>query len=145
VGASAACWAIFAAWSGGAGQAPAVGGARQLVLDAYMVQHPGIPEPRAIRSVGIHLMSMCLRLERGARAADAPRMIQRILARPPAFRWLEPPVPNGTVTIADVADAASGVRAAIVAVDFGRGVWEAWSPYHATVRGWLDASLGHLG
>ena len=142
VGASAACWAIFATWSGGSGQAPAVPGVRQLVLDAYMVQHPGVPEPRAIRSVAIHLMSLCLRLERGVRPEDAPRMIQRFLARPPAFRWLEPPVPNGALTIADVADTAGGTLAPTVANAYGLGVWEAWSPHHATVRGWLDASLG---
>lgn len=142
VGASAACWAIFATWSGGAGQAPAVVGLRQLVLDAYMVQHPGVPDPRAIRSVGTHLMSLCLRLERGVRPEDAPRMIQRFLARPPAFRWLDPPVPNGDRTIGDVEEAAAGPDGAHVAEAFGRSVWDAWAPHHPTVRGWLDASLG---
>jgi hypothetical protein len=37
----------------------------QLVVDTYAVQHPGGDDPRAVRSVGIHLMRLCLFLERG--------------------------------------------------------------------------------
>jgi hypothetical protein len=140
VGASTACWGIFGGWSGGPGLHPVVGGFRQLVVDGYMVQHPDIPERRAIRSVGIHLMSLCFRLEGGVAAEHAAAMIGRLLARRPAFRWLEPPIPNGTLTIADVVAAgrvgvdaahdtsmapeAAGPDAADVAERYGRGVWE---------------------
>jgi hypothetical protein len=141
VGASAACWGLFAVWSGGVAISLPVAPVRQLALDGYMVQHPGVPERRSTRSVGIHLMSLCLQLERGLPSPEAPALIQRLLRRPPAFRWLDPPDPNGRLTIADIVAAADGAAAGAVAT-YASDIWAAWAPHHATVRSWVDASLG---
>lgn len=138
VGASSACWTRFAELSATLPQ----GGTplRRLVTDAYMVQHPGVPERRAIQSVGLHLVGLCLVLERGLPASELSSALQRILARPPGWRWLEPPEPNGPLTIASLEAAAneSGrpLDAAIEA--YVRGVWGAWSPHHAQVAAWAD-------
>jgi hypothetical protein len=140
VGASPGCWGIFSTWSGSSLADPATGSVRQLVVDGYMVQHPGVPERRAIQSVGIHLMSLCLQLERGTPPGRAPQMIQRILQRPPDFRWLDPPRPNGALTIRDVA-AAPAPAASDIIRGYAASIWAAWTPHHATVRAWLDRSL----
>jgi hypothetical protein len=110
-----------------------------LSVDAYAVQHPGVPEPRAIRSVAVHLMSLCLVLERGWRPADATRRLGGLVerARP---HWLDPPVPNGRLTVehplaAPPAEHTARVRA------WAEDVWRAWSLHHAQVNAWLDGYL----
>jgi len=63
IGASAACWALYGqvlAIEAGTYRQPAW---HRLTVDAYAVQHPGIPERRSIQSVCVHLISLCLMLE----------------------------------------------------------------------------------
>lgn len=65
VGASAACWELFAALNN-AGEPPLVPSTfNGLLTDAYMVQHPGVPSPQAIQSVAVHLLALYGVLERG--------------------------------------------------------------------------------
>jgi len=129
IGASAACWALY--------------GERHLtiphplVVHVYAVQHPGVPERRAVQSVALHLMALCAVFQCDAPADRLIAFLQRALLRPPAWEWLEPPVPNGSLTIADVIDRE------IVEV-WARDVWDAWSDHHAVVRAWLDAAGGAL-
>ena len=139
VGASSACWTRFAELSAtlpGAGTP-----LRRLVIDTYMVQHPGVPERRAIQSVGVHLVALYLVLERGLPPDDVSATLQRVLARPPAWRWLDPPVPNGTLAMGDLAAAVSlpapALREAIEG--YVRGVWGSWAAHHDVVVGWAAA------
>jgi hypothetical protein len=46
----------------------------------------------------------------------------RIASAGPGFEWLEPPTPNGTVTVADVLSGKSSPD------DWARDVWRAWEP-----------------
>src|SRR5919107_2005544 len=81
----------------------------RLLGDAYAVQHPGVPERRAIQSVCVHLILLCATLERDWPPDRAVQLRRRALARPPvAWRWLDPDLPLGTLTVASVA-AADGV------------------------------------
>jgi len=139
VGASSACWVRFAEVNAVLPQ----GGTplRRLVTDAYMVQHPGVPERRAVQSVGTHLVGLHLVLERALPPAELSAALQRLLARPPAWRWLTPPEPNGLLTIASL-EVAIGrppeeLSRAIEA--YVRGVWTAWAPHHAQVVVWAQA------
>ncbi len=140
VGASSACWTRFAELSATLPQ----GGTplRRLVTDAYMVQHPGVPERRAIQSVGVHLVGLCLVLEGGLPPDDLSATIQRLLARPPAWRWLDPPEPNGLLTMASLEAARrEGGRVLADAIDaYVRGVWDAWAAHHAQVVAWSEAA-----
>jgi hypothetical protein len=112
----------------------------RLSVDAYAVQHPGgVPERRAIRSVAVHLMSLCLVLERGFTFEATTRRLGGLVdrARPD---WLEPPVPNGTLTVehplaAPPAEHATRVR------EWAEDVWRAWQAHHPTVDAWLDSYL----
>jgi len=134
VGASSACWTRFAETNA---SLPPVTPLRRLVTDAYMVQHPGVPERRAIQSVGVHLVALCLVLEHGLPVEHLSDTLGRMLARPPAWRWLEPPDPNGDTTIGDVAAARDGGDLAGAIERYVRGVWSSWATHHATVEGWV--------
>ena len=138
VGASSACWTRFAEL--GVTLPPGGTPLRRLVTDAYMVQHPGIPERRAIQSVGVHLVALYLVLERGLPPDDLSATLQRILARPPAWRWLEPPVPNGTSTVVDLETSIAAGRTTDVIEAYVRGVWASWTPHRATVEQWARAA-----
>src|SRR5437773_11762704 len=105
----------------------------QLVVDAYAAQHPGLPSRKSIQSVAVHLISLCLQLEQGATPAQARQAIIAALAMAYRLVWLEPPPWSGAMTIVDVADGAD-VRA------WAESVWRAWTPHHATVREWINAS-----
>lgn len=137
VGASSACWTRFAEWSSLPPQPPQAP-FRRLAIDAYMVQHPGVPERRAIQSVGLHLLGLHLVLVRGLPVGDLSSVLQRVMERPPAWRWLKPPASNGRSTIGDVIAARVAGREAAAVDAFVRGVWETWKPHHPVVAAWAD-------
>lgn len=110
----------------------------RLTVDAYAVQHPGVPSRKSIQSVGVHLVRLCLFLEHGLspqRANDAMLAAAKHKAH---YQWLEPPAFLGPLTVADVEQAAefemhqSAVRA------WASQMWSVWSPHHATVRAWAN-------
>jgi hypothetical protein len=112
--------------------------AHQLTVDAYAVQHPGLPERRTAQSVAIHLVGLCLSLERGRGPAELPRLRQRLAPPKRIFPWLTPPGSPGVVTVADV-HATETPEAHRASVDrWARLAWEAWLPHHSRVRAWAD-------
>ena len=139
VGASSACWTRFADIS-----ATLPGGGtplRRLVIDAYMVQHPGLPERRAIQSVGLHLVALHLVLERGLAPDRLSAALQRVLVTPPAWRWLDPPSPNGPLSIGDVSAAAGDGRELGPVIDaYVEGIWAAWKVHHGVVVAWAKGA-----
>jgi Family of unknown function (DUF5946) len=132
VGASSACWTRFAEVGVSLPPTPM----SRLVTDAYMAQHPGVPERRAIQSVCLHLTGMCLVLEHGLPVGKLSRMLQRILSTPPEWRWLEPPERNGERTIFDVDEALGTNDAPDVIERYVRSIWAAWGQHHDTVEAW---------
>ena len=44
---------------------PALGDIHRLTVDAYAAQHPGRPSPQSMKSVGVHLIRLCLAVEQG--------------------------------------------------------------------------------
>jgi hypothetical protein len=132
VGASAACWTQF----GEIDWAPPPTTFGRLVIDACMVQHPGQPERRAIQSVGLHLTGLCLVLEHGLTAGELSTTLRRIMESPPEWRWLEPPEPNGELTIFDIAAVVGSDDAPDVCERYVRSTWAAWARHHDTVDGW---------
>jgi Family of unknown function (DUF5946) len=140
MGASPACWRIYGqtstlAWGPGEGL-PLL----RLVVDAYGAQHPGKREVRAVQSVAVHLMGLCLVLERGAHTEPEFMPVRR---REPArttldLHWLEPPQPNGTLTVRGPVLATGRDELAASVEAWARDVWAAWHPHHETVRAWLD-------
>jgi hypothetical protein len=141
LGCSPPCWALYGEVLARDYGNPAYFRVHQLTVDAYAVQHPGVPERRTIQSLALHLITLCLVIERGADPDDGPALHRR-LAKGPGFRWLEPPRPLGRVTVADVHRAASAAEHERRVRTWAADVWAAWEPHHATIRDWIERSLG---
>jgi hypothetical protein len=138
LGASAACWALHERLRTDVALRNDETTYR-LMNAAYAAQHPGSHERRCVQSVGVHLMSLCVVLER----ASEERRVESVLGRAPVrkrpmLHWLEPPAPNGGRTISDVLAADHGDARAVEVTAWAEDVWAAWKPHHGTVRGWLD-------
>jgi Family of unknown function (DUF5946) len=111
----------------------------QLVVDAYAVQHPDGEDPRAVRSVGIHLMTLCLFVQRGADPALGTLLHRRMIEMP-VFHLLEPPANRGRLTVVDMPVTGSAAAAQGAAYAWASSAWSAWSGHHDTVRRWLAES-----
>ena len=119
IGASPACWAIYTAL--GVGEPPvAPSPLRELLVDAYAAQHPGIPSDQAIQSVAVHLITLYGVEVHGHAPADAMALRTRPLREQTSskrgrFHWLTPPNLSGTVTVAAITTATTPAgRAALV-------------------------------
>jgi hypothetical protein len=112
--------------------------AHQLTVDAYAVQHPGVPERRSAQSVAIHLVGLCLSLERDRGPAELPLLRQRLAPPKRVFPWLAPPPSVGELTVVDVHDAETPEDHRAVVDRWARSAWDAWSPHHEKVRAWAD-------
>lgn len=141
LGASPGCWALYnelhaKQYEGFGAQTPI------RVIDAYAVQHPGIPERRAIQSVNAHLVALYLQLEKGYAGARVNTALRRVLKYADQFVWLEPPAPNGTFTIADILNAESADAQAHAIETYAREIWRAWQIHRAVVLKWATKAEG---
>jgi hypothetical protein len=135
------CWAVFGEITGREFSDPAYRAHRRSPIDAYAVQHPGSPSPRASKSAWVHLVGLCLVVERRFPVDAAVRAIAGLASGAPAFPWLEPPVDRGSVTVIDVAaevDVAAHVRAMQRWAD---SAWGAWAQHHPAIRRRADELL----
>ena len=112
--------------------------AHQLTVDAYAVQHPGVPERRAAQSVAIHLVGLCLTLERDRGPLELPRLRQRLAPPKRVFPWLTPPPSVGDVTVLEVHAVETPEAHRAMVKRWARSAWEAWSAHHAQIRIWAD-------
>ncbi|MCX5206482.1 DUF5946 family protein [Streptomyces sp. NBC_00237] len=114
----------------------------QLVVDSYVAQHAGGESRREIQTVALCLMTLCLFVEDDADPREGPALHRRMMAdRPAYFHWLEPPPQIGLMTAADVLAARDAVEHERLVRAWSRGVWRAWAPHHATIRGWNARAL----
>jgi len=63
----------------------------RLRVDAYAVQHPGVPSRQAIQSVAVHLISLFLLSERRFEIAKMREAMRGALKHCDHFVWLAPP------------------------------------------------------
>lgn len=135
IGASASCWALYNELH--AKQYEGFGALTHIrVIDAYAVQHPGVPERRAIQSVNAHLVALYLQVEKHLDGARVNTALQRVLKFANEFVWLEPPTPNGTLTIAEVLKAETPEPQANAIETYAREIWRAWQAHRAVVLKW---------
>ncbi len=129
--ASPGCWRIYTEL-GASG--PPASPLAALSVDAYAVTHPGTPGPQSTPSVWIHLVTLCLVLERGWRVDQAIRL-RRIGADSfDGWGWLEPPTSMGEITAVDLACAPDPAAAADLAGRWVDGAWAAWADHQPAVR-----------
>ncbi len=142
MGASPGCWALFGAVSATAYTDYRMAAVQRLIVDTYAVQHPGVPERRAIQSVAVHLMSLYLTLEHGVTHTQTMQVLQRAADRSHTFTWLTPPPALGSLTVVDVhrvrMDADKYPR---LVTAWAHATWTAWAPHHAQIRQWAAPEL----
>jgi Family of unknown function (DUF5946) len=141
IGASPSCWALYGEILAREFSDVRRGRIHGTTVDAYAVQHPGVPERRSIRSVGLHLVRLCLVLERNVDQTKGTKLMARLARGHHDFEWLDPPKPNGTVTVKDVASVAEPEKHVQVILQWAADVWASWAPHHDRVRQWLQTGL----
>ncbi len=109
----------------------------RLSVDAYAVQHPGLPSRQTIQSIGVHLIRLCLFLERDLTPERANDAMLKAGTNKSTFIWLEPPESLGEITVVEVANTVNSDEHKIVVKEWARGAWEAWSPHHQQVKAWM--------
>ena len=140
LGASPACWALYERLARPSSAQADATRVRRLVKDAYSAQHPGVPQRRSVQSVAVHLMGLCLLLERDGQVRRPVAVLGRMPPRRPLdLHWLEPPRLRGSLTIVDALQPVDWEERAARVEAWASEVWAAWEPHHATVRRWLDA------
>ncbi|MEJ5913322.1 DUF5946 family protein [Pseudokineococcus sp. 1T1Z-3] len=92
----ATCWSAYGQLLAAQYTDPARMLFHQLLVDAYVVQHPGDPttgerDRRVVQSVGIHLMTLCLFFEHEADPAEGTGLHRRMVARPALASCVGPP------------------------------------------------------
>jgi Family of unknown function (DUF5946) len=140
VGASPACWRLY-------GQVVTLSWGKRdglpldrLVVNTYGAQHPGERQVRSVQSVALHLMGLCLALERGEEPRIMPTRDRKLSRRTLDLHWLEPPRPNGTLTLRGPLGARGPDEHAASVEAWASDVWAAWEAHHGTVREWLDVA-----
>lgn len=134
---SPGCWAAFGEVLAREYSDPAYFDVHRLTVDAYAVQHPGRPSPQSIKSVGIHLVRLCLLLEHGLDVHRVNKAMPAINRTKEQFVWLTPPPSLGAVTVTDVREAKTAEEHKQAVWSWAQAAWSAWSPHYATVRSWL--------
>lgn len=135
---SPGCWATYGEVIARAYSEPALSDVHRLSVDAYAAQHPGQPSPQSMKSVGVHLIRLCLTVEQGFDVRESNRIMVAVSKVKGRFGWLEPPPSLGTLTVGHVAG-ATGIDEHRKAVrEWSQSVWEGWESHHATVREWAQ-------
>ncbi|MFL5679475.1 MAG: DUF5946 family protein [Chloroflexota bacterium] len=130
IGASPGCWAMYTELNAGSLPPSPMSG---LAVDAYAIQHPGVPGPQSTASVWTHLVALELVLEEGWRAGQAIRLRAAAADAIDGWPWLEPPASMGAVTVVDVAGTPDAERLAAVE-RWVHAAWSGWRQHHAAVR-----------
>jgi hypothetical protein len=134
---SPGCWAIYGEVLAREYSDSAYGRVHRLSVDAYAVQHPGRPSPQSIQSVAVHLIRLCLLLDKGVDLQRANDVIKAAAEREEPYVWLIPPSSLGAVTVADVYKAQAADEHEKLVRSWAASAWIAWAPHHTTVRTWL--------
>lgn len=132
---SPACWALYGEVLAREYQDQAFFSVHKFTVDAYAVQHPGRPSPQTIQSVAVHLIRLCLMLEKGLANERANDAIKAAAER--EYTWLTPPASMGPITVADVHKAGDLDAHKRLVREWAESAWKAWSAHHGQIKAWL--------
>ena len=113
-----------------------------LTVDSYTSQHPGNDTPQAINSVGVHLSSLYMVLERNLPLGEAARFKQTLAKAnkaQPLFEQLRPPPSFGPITVERIWEATTPEQHSSIAREWASSVWQAWKPRHEKVKAWAHS------
>ena len=145
-GASAECWGRYGELLARSYSVAEYRHVHQLVVDSYIVQHPGGDSRREVQGLALCLMTLCLFVEDDADPREGPALHKQMMAdRPDYFHWLRPPPLHGLMTAVDVLAARDAAEHERLVWAWGRDVWRAWAPHYATIRAWNARALSKPG
>ena len=137
IGGSASCWNLFANMHNGGDPPIAQGPLNHFFIDAYCVQHHGVPGPQAIQSVAVHGLPLYCRFELGEELSPERAIWMRQWAtfdkqgqKHRRFTWLTPPDQTGCLTIGDIAQRPTPEDRAEQLQAYIAQVWDVWRADH---------------
>jgi len=136
---SSGCWRVYGEVLAREYSNPAYFAIHRLTVDSYAAQHPGHSSPQSIKSVGFHLIRLCLLLEHGLEEARMDEAMTFVIKAKERFTWLTPPSSLGSLTVADVHKAETAEQHKQLVRSWARSVWMSWSPCHPIIHSWLPA------
>lgn len=140
--ASSGCWARFGELLARSYADPEYRAVHQLVVDAYVAQHPGDADPQQVRRLALCLMTLELFVDHGHDVTRGPELHQRMVASLPELHVLDRPDAVSGMTVEDVLAAGDAVEHRRLVRAWAAEVWQAWRPHHDTVRRWNREALG---
>ena len=127
IGAVQGCWNLFGeVLAKEYGEYKYPENTHRLTVDTYAIQHPGQPSKKSIQSVNIHLISLYAVLIKKLNGKQATKMIGEILKKELHFEWLEPPAPNGEITVIDILKAANKEEHERAVKGWAENVFSCW-------------------
>lgn len=141
LGASPGCWALYGELLSAESLDRNLAPMQRLTINTYAVQHPGVPGPQTKQSLWVHLVGLCLVLERGQPAARTTTLMASLVSHRRAWEWLEPPAPPFPRTIVDVRGARTLDSYDQVVAEWSVSTWLAWQPHHDAIRAVVDRLL----
>jgi hypothetical protein len=112
----------------------------RMLVDTYCLQHPDRYCVSA-KSLAAHLTGLCWLLEHGGNRAIGSEPLRRWLNGTPRIEKPEAPSFRGSLTVADVREAADPEAHARAVELWARSTWEAYSSLHALARHWIQQAL----
>jgi Family of unknown function (DUF5946) len=131
IGATQGCWNLYGqilAKEYGEYNYPEL--THRLTVDTYAIQHPGQPGRQSIQSVNVHLLSLYFVFVKNLSGKEATQKMGEILAKEPKFDWLEPPIPNGQITVIDILTATNQEEHEKKVREWAENVWDCWYSKH---------------
>lgn len=131
IGASQGCWNLYGqilALEYTSFQYPSL--THRLTVDTYAIQHPGYPGKQSSQSVHGHLLSLYFIFMKNASGKEATDKINQFLSKAHVYSWLEPPVPNGTLTVSDVLKSGQINLHEKLVREWAEDVWNCWYKLH---------------
>ena len=108
-----------------------------LLVDAYAAQHHGVPSPRAIQSVAVHLLVLYGIISRGLAIDRALWIRRRALRIRGVYRWLEPPQRESALALRHLWGSDAHQRL-FSPTAYVASVFDAWhASHHVAIADWF--------
>lgn len=131
--ASPYCWRLYGEILAREYNHPAYMAVHQKTVDAYAVQHPGSGDRRAVQSLNLHLVSLCLQIEERARPASA-RQAMKTLAGRVRFERLKAPANPNWMRVDRALQAGDAVDHRKLVENWALSAWVGWHHVHPVIR-----------
>jgi hypothetical protein len=150
------CWAAFCRMLAYESEHLGYPPEHRLIVDACGVQHPQNFELQkqleiedrlvraSVQSVGRHLIGLYCAIEKKIELPTISKVMAHIIEHGDKLELLNPPANRGSITTADFSPNFTPEEYKKFAWNWAHSVWDAWAPYHDTVRGWVKKYAPHV-